>query len=80
LLLAQFRLKPGYKDKPGYRLAAFPYLTGFGLVSLLLIQGAILLNPQNIENNLLCLAVILVLTVLSLFQPGRKGTSLNETG
>jgi AAT family amino acid transporter len=80
VLLAQFRLKPDYNHKPGYRLAAFPYLTGFGLASLFFIQGAILLNPQNEGNNLLCLAVVLVLIILARFCSGRTGTSLNKIG
>ncbi|MFT8310129.1 MAG: amino acid permease [Sporolactobacillus sp.] len=62
---AELKLRPSYKQLPFFKMAGFPYMTIVGLVSLSLIFVTFVLNAANRVGTLTCLAIMVILIVVS---------------
>ncbi|RFU69465.1 amino acid permease [Peribacillus saganii] len=65
ICLAQLKLRPQYNKKPSFEVKWFPFTTIIAVVSLSIIFISFLFRTDNLIGTLVCLAILLLLTVLS---------------
>lgn len=71
IVAAQFKLRNGYKIKPGFQLRWFPVSNIIAIASLLFIFISFLFNKDNIIGSTVCVATVLLLILISFFRkPG----------
>jgi AAT family amino acid transporter len=68
IVAAQFKLRNGYKIKPGFQLRWFPVSNIIAIASLLFIFISFLFNKDNIIGSTVCVATVLLLILISFFR------------
>lgn len=68
ILLSQWRLRQAYPKKPAFRVWGFPYITLLAALCLSVIALMFLFDPQNRISIGVCLAVLGILIVWSIFR------------
>jgi len=76
ILLSQLKLRKQYPVMPNYRVAWFPYLSIFSVLSLIAIFVSILLNPKNAVNSAVYITVLLFLFLFSGFKLWGRGETV----
>jgi AAT family amino acid transporter len=62
---AQIRLRPIYKNRPGFQLKGYPYTNILAMVSLTVIVVAFMFNKDNIIGSIVCLVTVGMLIIFS---------------
>ncbi len=68
ICLAQLKLRPAYPTAPTFRIWGYPYLTSATAVILAVIAAGFLLDPQNRLSIGVCVGVLALLIVWSIFK------------
>lgn len=68
ICLAQLKLRPAYPTAPTFRIWGYPYLTAATAVILAVIAAGFLLDPQNRLSIGVCVGVLALLIVWSIFK------------
>ncbi|MWJ31574.1 MULTISPECIES: amino acid permease [Saccharibacillus] len=68
ICLAQLKLRPAYPTAPTFRIWGYPYLTAATAVILVVIAAGFLLDPQNRLSIGVCVGVLALLIVWSIFK------------
>ncbi|QDH23657.1 amino acid permease [Saccharibacillus brassicae] len=68
ICLAQLKLRPVYPKAPTFRIWGYPYLTAATAVILAVIAAGFLLDPQNRLSIGVCVGVLALLIVWSIFK------------
>jgi AAT family amino acid transporter len=74
---AQMKLRPAYKNLPGFQLKGFPYTNIIGILSLTVIVVSFMFNKDNIIGSVVCLVIVGALILLS-FGVKKKENSVIE--
>lgn len=62
---AQIRLRPIYKNRPGFQLKGYPYTNILAMVSLTVIVVAFMFNKDNLIGSIVCLVTVGMLIIFS---------------
>jgi AAT family amino acid transporter len=69
---AQIKLRPIYKNRPGFQLKGYPYTNILAIVSLTVIVVSFMFNKDNLIGSIVCLVTVGLLILLSFIVNRKK--------